>query len=207
MCGATVFSKIDLRSRYHRLRIRSKDIPKTAFRTRYGHYEFLLMSFGLTNAPATFMDPMHRVLKTYLDSFMIMFIDDILVYLRSESDHKQHPRLILQTLREHKLYAKFSKCEFWLESVVFLGHVVSKASVSVDPVKIQAVRGWPRPTTVMEQGRVIAYASRKPKVHECNYPTHDLELVAVVFALEIRRHYLYGVRCEIYTDHHSLRIL
>ncbi|CAN4125132.1 unnamed protein product [Withania somnifera] len=114
--GEAVFSKIDLRSGYHRLRIRTEDIPKTAFRTRYGHYEFLVMSFGLTNAPAAFMDLMHRVLKPYLDLFMIVFIDDILVYSQSKSDHEQHLRLILRTLREHRLYAKFSKCEFWLEA-------------------------------------------------------------------------------------------
>ncbi|CAN4118089.1 unnamed protein product [Withania somnifera] len=119
--GAAVFSKIDLRSGYHRLRIRTEDIPKTAFRTRYGHFEFLVMSFGLTNAPVAFMDLMHRVLKPYLDSFMIVFIDNILVYLRSKSDHEQHLRVILRTPREHKLYAKFSKCEFWLEFCCFLG--------------------------------------------------------------------------------------
>ncbi|CAN4087027.1 unnamed protein product [Withania somnifera] len=110
--GAAVFSKIDLRSGYHRLRIRAKDIPKTAFRTRYGHYEFLVMSFGLTNALTTFIDPMHRVLKPYLDLFVIVFIDDILVYSRNRSDHEQHLRLVLRTLREHKLYAKFSKYDF-----------------------------------------------------------------------------------------------
>ncbi|CAN4076711.1 unnamed protein product [Withania somnifera] len=139
-------NKIDLRSGYHQLRIRMEDIPKTAFRTRYGHYEFLVMSFGLTNSPAAFMDLMHRVLKPYLDSFVIVFIDDILVYSQSKSDHERHLGVILRTPREHKLYAKFSKCEFWLESVAFLGHIVSKASVSVDPAKIRAVRDWPRPT-------------------------------------------------------------
>ncbi|CAN4106473.1 unnamed protein product [Withania somnifera] len=106
------------------------------------------MSFGLTNAPAAFMDLMHRVLKPYLDSFVIVFIDDILVYSRSKSDHEQHLRVILRTLREHKLYAKFSKCEFWLESVAFLGHIVSKDGVSVDPAKIRVVHDWPRPTTI-----------------------------------------------------------
>ncbi|CAN4115730.1 unnamed protein product [Withania somnifera] len=136
--GAAVFSKIDLRSGYHRLRIHTEDIPKIAYRTRYGHYEFLVMSFGLTNAPAAFMDLMYRVLKPYLDSFMIVFIDDILVYSRSKSDHERHLVVILRTLREHKLYAKFSKCEFWLESIAFLGHIVSKAGVSVDPAKIQS---------------------------------------------------------------------
>ncbi|CAN4085033.1 unnamed protein product [Withania somnifera] len=119
--GAAVFSKIDLRSGYHRLRIRTEDIPKTAFGTRYGHYEFLVMSFGLTNAPLAFMDLMHRVPKPYLDLFMIVFIDDILVYSRSRIDHEQHLRLTLRTPREHKLYAKFSKCEFWLESRCIYG--------------------------------------------------------------------------------------
>ncbi|CAN4084997.1 unnamed protein product [Withania somnifera] len=185
------------------------------------------------------MDLMHRVLKPYLDSFVIVFIDDILVYSQSKSDHERHLNVILRTPREHKLYAKFSKCEFWLESFAFLGHIVSKDGVSVDPAKIRVVRDWPRPTTLYEihgfvgltgyyrrfiegfssiaapltgltgrvllfDGQVIAYASRKLKVHECNYPTHDLELAAVVFALKIWRHYLYGVKCEIFTDHHSL---
>ncbi|XP_019251552.1 PREDICTED: uncharacterized protein LOC109230519, partial [Nicotiana attenuata] len=110
--GACVFSKIDLRSGYHQLKIREPDIPKTAFRTRYGHYEFLVMSFGLTNAPAVFIHLMHSVFRPYLDSFVIVFIDDILVYSRSREDHEQHLRTVLHTLREKKLYAKFSKCEF-----------------------------------------------------------------------------------------------
>ncbi|CAN4099617.1 unnamed protein product [Withania somnifera] len=122
---AAVFSKIDLRSGYDRLRVRKEDMPKTVFRTRYGHYEFLVMSFGLTNALPTFMDLMHRVLKPYLDLFVII-------------------------PREHRLYAKFSKCEFWLEYVTFLGHIVSKDGVSIDPAKIQAIRDWPRPTTIFE---------------------------------------------------------
>ena len=130
--GAQCFSKIDLRSGYHQLKIRKEDVPKTAFRTRYGHYEFLVMSFGLTNAPAAFMDLMNRVFRPYLDRFVIVFIDDIMVYSRSEQEHAEHLHRVLQTLREHKLYAKFSKCEFWLSSVVFLGHVVSKEGISVD---------------------------------------------------------------------------
>ncbi|XP_019251334.1 PREDICTED: uncharacterized protein LOC109230273 [Nicotiana attenuata] len=121
--GARVFSKIDLRSGYHQLRIRASDVPKTAFRTRYGHYEFLVMSFGLTNAPAAFMELMNRVFRPYLDMFVIVFIDDILVYSRSQEEHEQHLRVVLQTLRDSQLYAKFSKCEFWLSSVAFLGHV------------------------------------------------------------------------------------
>ncbi|XP_019238617.1 PREDICTED: uncharacterized protein LOC109218698 [Nicotiana attenuata] len=117
--GARVFSKIDLRSGYHQLKIQDTDVPKTTFRTRYGHYEFLVMSFGLTNAPAAFMDLMNRVFRPYIDSFVIVFIDDILIYSRSLGEHEQHLRVVLQTLREQKLYAKFSKCEFWLESVAF----------------------------------------------------------------------------------------
>ena len=123
--GAKVFSKIDLRSGYHQLRIRESDILKTAFRTRYGHYEFIVMSFGLTNAPAAFMDLMNRVFRPYLDWFVIVFIDDILVYSRSELEHERHLGLVLQTSRRQQLYAKFNKCEFWFSRVGFLGHVVS----------------------------------------------------------------------------------
>ncbi|KAL0556280.1 hypothetical protein IC582_004792 [Cucumis melo] len=287
--GATVFSKIDLRSGYHQLRIKDEDVPKTAFRSRYGHYEFVVMSFGLTNAPAVFMDLMNRVFREFLDTFVIVFIDDILIYSKTEARHEKHLRMVLQTLRDNKLYAKFSKCEFWLKQVSFLGHVVSKAGVSVDPAKIEAVTGWTRPSTVsevrsflglagyyrrfvenfsriatpltqltrkgapfvwskacedsfqnlkqklvtapvltvpdgsgsfviysdaskkglgcvlMQQGKVVAYASRQLKSHEQNYPTHDLELAAVVFALKIWRHYLYGEKIQIFTDHKSLK--
>uniref|UniRef100_A0A2N9IPW9 Reverse transcriptase n=1 Tax=Fagus sylvatica TaxID=28930 RepID=A0A2N9IPW9_FAGSY len=287
--GAQVFSKIDLRSGYHQLKIKSEDIPKTAFRTRYGHYEFLVMPFGLTNAPAVFMDLMNRVFHEYLDRFVIVFIDDILVYSKSLEEHEDHLRIVLQILRDKKLYAKLKKCEFWLNQVVFLGHVVSKDGITVDPSKIEAVVSWDRPTNVsevrsflglagyyrrfvegfsriaaplthltrknakfewkeeceksfqelkqrlvtapvltipsssggfviysdasrkglgcvlMQHGRVVAYASRQLKNYEQNYPTHDLELAAVVFALKIWRHYLYGEKCEIYTDHKSLK--
>ena len=110
-----MFSKIDLRSGYHQLRIREQDVVKIAFRSRYGHYEFLVMPFGLTNAPTTFMDLMNRVFRPFLDQFMIVFIDDVLLYSRSEEEHEQHLRAILQTLREHRLFSKFDKCEFWLE--------------------------------------------------------------------------------------------
>ncbi|KAL0537653.1 hypothetical protein IC582_026636 [Cucumis melo] len=119
--GATVFSKIDLRSGYHQLRIKDGDVPKTAFRSTYGHYEFIVMSFGLTNAPTVFMDLMNRVFREFLDTFVIVFIDDILIYSKTESEHEEHLRMVLQTLRDNKLYAKFSKCEFWLKQVSFLG--------------------------------------------------------------------------------------
>ena len=121
--GASYFSKIDLRSGYHQLRVRECDIPKTSFRTRYGLYEFVVMSFGLTNTPAAFMDLMNRVFRQYLDMFVIVFIDDILVYSRYEEDHANHLRIVLQVLRDRQLFAKFDKCEFWLRSVAFLGHV------------------------------------------------------------------------------------
>lgn len=148
--GASIFSKIDLRTGYHQLRIKKEDIPKSAYRTQYGHYEFTVMPFGLTNAPAAFMDLMNRVFREYLDQFVIVFIDDILVYSRSTEDHERHLRIVLQTLRDHELYAKFSKCEFWLTHVAFLGHVISGEGISVDLAKIEAVINWPRPTTVTE---------------------------------------------------------
>ena len=121
------------------MRIKSGDVPKTAFRTRYGHYEFLVMSFGLTNAPTAFMDLMNRVFRPFLDRFVIIFIDDILVYSKNKAKHAMHLRLVLKTLKEHQLYAKFSKCEFWLEEVAFLGHVVSKEGIQVDLKKIEEI--------------------------------------------------------------------
>ncbi|XP_055826375.1 uncharacterized protein LOC129894748 [Solanum dulcamara] len=148
--GATCFSKIDLRSGYHKLKVREYDILKTAFRTRYGHFEFLVMSFGLTNAPAAFMDLMNRVFKPYLDMFVIVFIDDILVYSKNEEEHAHHLRVVLQTLRYQVLYAKFSKYEFWLASVAFLGHIISGDGIQVDAQKIEAVKSWPRPTSPIE---------------------------------------------------------
>ncbi|KAA0051866.1 ty3-gypsy retrotransposon protein [Cucumis melo var. makuwa] len=186
--GATVFSKIGLRSGYHQLRIRDSDIPKTAFCSRYGHYEFIVMSFGLTNARAVFMDLMNRLFKNFLDSFVIVFIDDILIYSKMEAEHEKHLHQVLETLR------------------------ANSEGVSVDPAKIEAITNWPRPSTVseirsflglavpdgsgtfviysdaskkgldcvlMQQGKVVAYASRQLKGHEQNYPTHDLELAAV----------------------------
>nr|GFC15284.1 putative reverse transcriptase domain-containing protein [Tanacetum cinerariifolium] len=122
--GSRVYSKIDLRSGYHQLRVRKEDIPKTSFRTRYGHYEFQVMPFGLTNAPAVFMDLMNRVCKPYLEKFVIVFIDDILIYSKDEKEHEEHLKTILELLKEEELYAKFSKCEFWIPKVQFLGHMI-----------------------------------------------------------------------------------
>ncbi|KAJ0576646.1 putative nucleotidyltransferase, Ribonuclease H [Helianthus annuus] len=287
--GATYFSKIDLRSGYHQLRVLEEDIPKTAFRTRYGHYEFVVMPFGLTNTPAVFMDLMNRVCKPYLDRFVIVFIDDILIYSKTQVDHERHLCLILELLRGERLYAKFSKCEFWINEVQFLGHVISEKGIHVDPAKIEAVKNWIAPKSpseirsflglagyyrrfilnfskiavplttltqkekpfvwgpeqeesfqtlkdllcnapvlalpdgnddyvvycdasnrglgcvLMQRDKVIAYASRQLKIHEKNYTTHDLELGAVVFALKIWRHYLYGTKCVVFTDHKSLQ--
>ena len=289
--GATIFSKIDLRSGYHQLRVKTEDIPKTAFRTRYGHYEFLVMPFGVTNAPAVFMDYMNRIFRPYLDKFVVVFIDDILIYSKDEKEHGEHLKIVLQVLREHKLYAKLSKCEFWLKEVKFLGHVISAEGVAVDPTKVDAVLQWEQPKSVteirsflglagyyrrfikgfsqmampltkltrkgqpyvwdekceeafqnlktklttspvlmipdptqtftvytdaskkglgcvlMQNDRVVAYASRQLRPHEENYPTHDLELAAVVFALKIWRHHLYGSKFEVFSDHKSLKYL
>ncbi|WVZ51805.1 hypothetical protein U9M48_002915 [Paspalum notatum var. saurae] len=230
------------------------DIPKTAFSTRYGLYEYLVMSFGLTNAPAFFMYMMNSVFMNELDKFVVVFIDDILIYSKSEKEHEEHLKIVLTRLREHKLYAKFSKCAFWLKEVSFLGHILSEKGVAVDPSKVKDVLNWKQPETVTEirsflglagyyrrfikdfsktakpmtsltkknakylwssnceeafqtlkklltsaPGTVIAYASRQLRKHEANYPTHDLELAAVVHALKIWRHYL-GNTCHIYTQ-------
>ncbi|KAJ9538923.1 hypothetical protein OSB04_031656 [Centaurea solstitialis] len=140
--GASYFSKIDLRSGYHQLKVREEDVPKTAFRSRYGHYEFLVIPFGLTNAPTAFMDLMNRVCKPYLDRFVIVFIDDILIYSKSQEEHKQNLQEVQQLLRKEKFYAKYCKCEFWIRDVQFLGHVVSAESIKVDPAKVETKFDW-----------------------------------------------------------------
>ncbi|GJW49911.1 putative reverse transcriptase domain-containing protein [Tanacetum coccineum] len=146
--GARYFSKIDLRSGYHQLRLHEDDILKTVFQTRYIHFEFTVMPFGLTNAPAVFMDLMNRVCKSYLDKFVIVFINDILVYSKSKEEHEVHLRLVLEFLKKEKLYAKFSKCEFWLQEVHFLSHVVNQNGIHADPSKIEVVNNWKAPTTL-----------------------------------------------------------
>jgi hypothetical protein len=133
MKGASVFLKIDLRSGYHQLKIRESDIPKTAFRTRYGLYDYTVMSFGLTNAIAYFMYLMNKVFMEYLDKFVVVFIDGILIFSKTKEEHENHLRIVLEKLRSNKLYAKFSKCEFWLTEVAFLRHVISAGGISVDP--------------------------------------------------------------------------
>ncbi|CAA0811504.1 Uncharacterized mitochondrial protein AtMg00860, partial [Striga hermonthica] len=252
---------------------------------------FVVMPFGLSNAPAVFMDLMNRIFHPYLDQFVIVFIDDILIYSKSQKEHEEHLRVVLGTLRREKLFAKFSKCEFWLQRVSFLGHVITQAGIEMDPSKVSTVQNWSTPRSpsevrsflglagyyrrfiegfskiafplsqltrkyvrfewtdrcessfqelkkrltsapvltipdpsrsftifsdasrqglgcvLMQDGQVVAYASRQLKPHEQNYPTHDLELAAVVHALKIWRHYLYGCHCEIFTDHKSLQYI
>nr|GEX43418.1 retrotransposon protein, putative, Ty3-gypsy subclass [Tanacetum cinerariifolium] len=219
--GSSVYSKINLRSGYHQLRIKEVDILITTFRTRYVPFEFQVMSFGLTNAPAVFMDLMNRICKPYLDKFVIVFIDDILVYSNDEEEHGKHLKNILGLLKKERLYANFSKCDFWLDSVQFLGHVIDRSGVhKLCSAPILALPEGTKDFVVycdaslkgygavlMQREKVIAYASRQLKVHEENYTTHDLELGAVVFALRLWRHYLYGTKCVVFTDHKSLQYI
>nr|GEX30775.1 RNA-directed DNA polymerase homolog [Tanacetum cinerariifolium] len=183
------FSKIDLRSGYHQLRVKEQDISKTGFRTRYGHYEFLVMPFGLINAPAVFMDLMNRVFHEFLDKFVIVFIDDIIVFSKSKEEHEDHLRTVLQTLRQEKLYAKFSKCEFWLSSMAFLGHIVSAEGITMDPAKVEAITKWPRSTSVGEPiikgpemievtNEKVVVAKEKLKEAHTRYKYHPLHVIS-----------------------------
>ncbi|GKC90112.1 putative reverse transcriptase domain-containing protein [Tanacetum coccineum] len=161
--GSSVYSKIDLRSGYHKLIVHDEDISKTAFRTRYGHYEFQVMPFGLTNAPTLFMDLMNRVCKPYLDKFMIVFIDDILIYSKSKEEPAEHLKLILELLKKKELYVKFSKCEFWLLKVQFLGHVIDREGIHVDPDKIDSIKDWASlktPTDIHQFLGLVGYYRR-----------------------------------------------
>ncbi|GJU81013.1 putative reverse transcriptase domain-containing protein [Tanacetum coccineum] len=233
--GSSVYSKIDLRSSYHQLRVREEDIPKTAFRTRYGHYEFQVMPFGLTNAPAVFMDLMNRVCKPFLDKFVIVFIDDIHIYSKNKKEHEEHLKAILELLKKEEMYAKFSKCEFWLpkitkpmtkltqKKVKFVWGDKQEAAFQLLKQKLCSAPILALPegsedfiaycdasikglgVVLMQREKVIAYASRQLKIHENNYTTHDLEFGAVVFALKIWRHYLYGTKCTVFIDHKSLQ--
>ncbi|GJS43301.1 putative reverse transcriptase domain-containing protein [Tanacetum coccineum] len=264
--GMSVYSKIDLMSGYHQLRVREEDIPKTAFRTRYGHYEFQVMPFGLTNAPAVFMDLMNRVCKPYLDKFVIVFIDDILIYSKNKQEHEEHLKLILELLKKEEFKgihvdpAKIESIKDWAspksptEIRQFLGLAgyyrrfiegfskIAKPMTKLTQKKVKFVWGDKQEAAfqllkqklcsapilalpegsedfiaycdaskkglgavLMQREKVIAYASRQLKIHEKNYTTHDLELGAVVFALKIWRHYLYGTKCTVFTDHKSLQ--
>nr|GEZ24619.1 putative reverse transcriptase domain-containing protein [Tanacetum cinerariifolium] len=231
---SSVYSKIDLRSGYHQLRVREEDVSKTIFRTRYGHYEFQVMPFGLTNAPAVFMDLMNRVCKPYLDKFVIIFIDDILICSKNKKEHEEHLKQILELLKKEELYAKFSKCEFWISNVQFLEHVIDSKGIHVDPVKIESVKDWASPKSPMEirqflglaglsgeRNKEAAFQLLKQKL--CSAPILALPkgskdfiiycdaskkgLGVVVFALKIWRHYLYGTRCTVFTDHKSLQYI
>ncbi|GJS98251.1 putative reverse transcriptase domain-containing protein [Tanacetum coccineum] len=226
--GSSVYSKIDLRSGYHQLRVREEDIPKTAFITQYGHYEFQVMPFGLTNAPAVFMDLMNQVCKPYLDKFMIVFIDDILIYSKNKQEHEKHLKLILELLKKEQLHAKFSKCEFWIPRVQFLGHVIDSQGLA--GYYRRFIKGFSKiakPMTKLTQKKVkfdwgdkaeAAFQLIKQKL--CSAPilgllkgSKDLsftvmlrsKLGAVVFALKIWRHYLYGTKCTMFTDHKILQ--
>ena len=288
--GARYFSKIDLRSGYHPVRIQPQDVPKTAFRTRFGNYEFLVMPFGLTNAPATFMTLMDRVLRPYLGNFVVVFLDDILIYSRSEEEHLEHLRLVFELLRAHKLYAKESKCEFFKEQVHYLGHIISNKGIMMDPDKVDAIVRWPHPTNLEElqiflglagfyrkfiqdyakiavpmtnqlkdkgrsftwgeeqqrsfdklkvaiatapilaivdphkpfvvetdasataigavliqDGRPIAFESKKLNRAQQNYSAYERELFAIVHALKKWRHYLYGATFEVLFDHENIK--
>nr|GEY80181.1 retrotransposon protein, putative, Ty3-gypsy subclass [Tanacetum cinerariifolium] len=214
--GSSVYYKINLRLGYHQLRIKEEDIPFIAFRTRYGHFEFQVMPFGLIDAPVVFMDLMNRVCKPYLDKFVIVFIDHILVYSKDKEEHRKHLKIILELLKKEMLYAKFSKYKKYEwgkeeeEALQTLKQKLCSASILALPEGMEdfvvscdsSLKGYG--AVLMQREKVIAYASRQLKVHEENYTTHDLELAAIFFALRLWRHYLYGMECVVFIDHKSL---
>ncbi|GJV56103.1 retrotransposon protein, putative, ty3-gypsy subclass [Tanacetum coccineum] len=195
--GSRYFSKIDLRSGYHRLRVNEEDIPKTAFRMRYGHFEFTVMPFGLTNAPTVFIDLINQVCKLYLDTFVIVFIDEILIYSKSKEDHERNQKYQWGVEQEEAFHT--------LKDNLCNAPILSLLDGSEDFVVYCDASNQGLGCVLMQRGKVIAYASRQLKIHEKNYTTHDLELGAVVFALKTWRHYLYKTKSVIYTDHKSLQ--
>jgi transposase InsO family protein len=296
LAGCTVFSSLDLQSGYHQIRITDSDVEKTAFTTPMGHFQFKVLCFGLTNAPATFQRVMNRVFGPYIGKFVLVYLDDILIMSRTPEEHVEHLRIVLSLLRKHKLYAKLSKCEFARASLKFLGHVVGAGTVSVDPVKIAVIRDWPLPRNVselrgflglanyfrrfvrnyslvtapltdltsdqasasydwnawrprereafdrvkaaltaapvlalpdlnkpftimsdasvlgcgavlMQDGRVVAYSSRKFTSAERNYHTGEQELLGLITALREWRCYVEGTTVTLLTDHHPLTFL
>jgi hypothetical protein len=288
---AKIFSKIDLRSDYHKVRIKYEDINMISFQTRYGHYEFIVVPFGLSNAPIIFMCLMNDIFREYLNKFDIVFLDDIIICSKSKEEHEKHFRMVLQVLREHQLYAKLSNCSFYQKQIYYLGHIISEEGIEVDLEKIEAIRGWSMPNNVIEvrsfmglagyyrifiegfskiahpitsfqkkgvkfqwtldfeksfqqlknlltsapilrivdpnedfivcidaykeslsgvlsqNGYVVCYESRKLKEHERHYATHDLELAAIVHALNMWMKYLMGNIFELRTDDSGLKYL
>ncbi|GKB05692.1 putative reverse transcriptase domain-containing protein, partial [Tanacetum coccineum] len=201
-------SKIDLRSGYHQLRVRDEDIPKTAFRTRYGHYEFQLMPFGLTNAPIVFMDLMNRVCKPYLDKFVIVFIDDILIYSRNKEEHANHLRIILELLKKEKLYAKFSKCDLWISIVQFLRHVIDSQGIHVDLAKIEAIA---KPLTELTQKKKYIWGENQESAFQllkqklCEAPILALPEGNNDFVVYCDASHQGLGACTVFTDHKSLQ--
>jgi hypothetical protein len=205
--GSCVFTKIDLKSGYHQIRMKEGDEWKTTFKTKYGLYEWLVIPFGLTNAPSTFMRLMNHALRAFLGRFVVVYFDDILVYSKSLDEHVDYLHCVLAVLRKEKLNANLKKCSFCLDKVVFLGYVVSANGIAVDEEKVKAVKEWPTPKYITEEKQPIAYFSEKLNGTALNYQTYDKELYALVRALETWQHYLWLKEFVIHTDHESLKHL
>nr|GFB32279.1 putative reverse transcriptase domain-containing protein [Tanacetum cinerariifolium] len=213
--GSSVYSKIDLRSGYHQLRVLEEDVPKMAFRTRYGHYEFQAMPFGLTNTPAVFMDLMNRVCKPYLDKFVIVFIDDVLIYSKNKKGHEEHLRMILKLLKKEDCMLSSPNVNFGFLRFIEGFSKIAKPMIKLTQKNVKFEWGDKQEATfqLLKQKLCSAPILALPEgsedfilmIHEKNYTTHDLELGAVVFALKIWRHYLYGNKCTVFTDHKSLQ--